>query len=386
MADSMAVPHSKSVKMKGFKTYGEKIKVAIIGCGWIAESHVDCYRKMPDVEIIALADLIPGKAKAFNQKYGLNANCYLSHTELLANEQPEIVSVCTYNMTHAECSIAAMRAGAHVLCEKPMCVTLEEAVEMTRVSHETGKKLSIGFQPRMDNNFKKIKEIVQSGDLGKVYYVQTGGGRPHGIPTPFGTTFIDDDTAGIGAVGDIGCYSLDLVLSALGYPKPVTVSGFTSDYFGKNPEYYPRHPEYADIFSVDDFAAAFIRFENGLVIDFRIAWAMNLDTPGDTIFMGTKASLRVPSTECWNGSLNKRLRLIKVSNRTGLKTVKKFRKLRSGGDVFFRKVRGFIEAVRENKPCSAPPEEIIYNQAIIDGIVRSAKLGHEVEIVIPDID
>ena len=104
-------------------------------------------------------------------------------------------------------------------------------------------------------------------------------------------------------MGDIGCYSLDMVLNAIGYPKPLTVSGYTSAYFGVRPDYYPNHPEYAEKFGVDDFAAAFIRLEGGIILDFRIAWAMNIDTPGDTIILGTEGGLRIPSTECWNGTV-----------------------------------------------------------------------------------
>ena len=122
---------------------------------------------------------------------------------------------------------------------------------------------------------------MQSGELGEVYYIQTGGGRRRGIPVPFGTSFIEEQTAGIGAVGDIGCYSLDMVLNAVGYPKPLTVTGFRGAFFGNKPEYYRKHPEYAQKFGVDDFAAAFVRLEGGIILDFRIAWAMNMDTPGD---------------------------------------------------------------------------------------------------------
>jgi predicted dehydrogenase len=96
--------------------------------------------------------------------------------------QMDGASVCTYNTTHAECSIALMEAGAHVLCEKPMSFTLQEAVEMVRASHKTGKFLSIGFQPRFDFMRQRVDSIIQSGALGKVYYVQSGGGRRRGIP------------------------------------------------------------------------------------------------------------------------------------------------------------------------------------------------------------
>ena len=100
-----------------------------------------------------------------------------------------------------------------------------------------------------------------------------------------------------------------MVLNAIGYPKPLTVSGYLSDFFGKDPATYPNHPEYAEKFSVDDFGAGFIRLEGGILLDFRIAWAMHLDTPGDTIIMGTKGGLRIPSTECWNGSIGGPLKI-----------------------------------------------------------------------------
>ncbi|MEG1743526.1 MAG: Gfo/Idh/MocA family oxidoreductase, partial [Clostridia bacterium] len=259
------------------KSFNGKLKVGIIGTGWIAECHMDAYKKMKDVEIVAGADLIPGKADEFFKRYGLeNVRTYPDHKAMLDAEQLDAVSVCTYNKTHAECAIYALDKGVNVLLEKPMCVTLDEAVEICRAEKKSGKVLSIGFQPRFDANMKKIKEIVSSGELGQIYYIQTGGGRRRGIPTPFGTSFISKDTGGIGALGDIGCYSLDMVLNAVGYPKPLTVSGYKSDFFGKRPEYYPTHPEYAEVFGVDDFAAAFVRLEGGIVLDFRIAWAMNL--------------------------------------------------------------------------------------------------------------
>ena len=135
-----------------------------------------------------------------------------------------------------------------------------------------------------------------TGALGEVYYIQTGGGRRRGIPTPYGTSFIEDKTAGIGAVGDIGCYSLDMVLNAIGYPKPLTVSGYKSSFFGTRPDYYPTHPEYAGKFEVDDFAAGFIRLEGDIVLDFRIAWAMNMDTSGDLLMLGRDAGIRIPET------------------------------------------------------------------------------------------
>lgn len=366
----------------------KKVRIGIIGTGWIAGSHIEEYLKMPDVEIVAGADLIEGKAKSFFEKYGVEgAKCYPSHKELIDAGEVDAVSICTYNATHAECAIYALEHGVNVLLEKPMCVTTEEAVAICRAEKKSGKILSIGFQPRFDNNMQMVKQIVQSGVLGKIYYIQTGGGRRHGIPTPFGTTFIESDKGVIGALGDIGCYSLDMVLNAIGYPKPLTVSGYVSDFFGKNPDYFTgegKPAEYAKIFGVDDFGAAFIRLEGGIILDFRIAWAMHLDTPGDTIIMGDKGSLRIPSTECWNGSIGGPLKLYQNIAGKDVETEFPVQPDREHG-CFYYKIRSFLDAVKEGGKAPVPSSEILYNQAIIDAINRSSKEGHEVSVEIPEI-
>lgn len=369
----------------------KKMRVGIIGCGWIADSHMKSYLKQPDVEIVAGADLIPGKAKAFMEKHGVEGakTDYASHKEMLADKSLNLdaVSICTYNRQHAQPAIDALNAGIHVLLEKPFTVTLDEAVAVMKAEKASGKVLSIGFQPRMDANMQNIKKIVESGVLGQIYYIQTGGGRRRGIPTPFGTSFIEDKTAGLGALADIGCYSLDMVLNAIGYPKPLTVSGYKSAFFGQDPNYCGykngKGEEYSKLFGVDDFAAAFIRLEGGIVLDFRIAWAMNLDTPGDTIIMGTKGSLRIPSTECWNGTVGGPMKIYSEVAGSQVETEIPILKQKEG--LFDLKIRTFLDACKNGTPAPVPSSQILYNQAILDGIARSAVAGKEVDIVIPEI-
>jgi len=362
----------------------QKVKIGIIGTGWIAEAHIKAYQNCPDVEIVALADIVPGKAEAFAEKFGVEgARCYLSDEELLANEKDlDGVSICTYNCQHAPCAIHALEAGVNVMLEKPFTVTLDEAIEVMKAEKKSGKLLTIGFQPRMSDNMQMIKKIVESGELGKVYYIQAGGGRRRGIPTPFGTTFIEKETGGIGALGDIGCYSLDMLLGAVGYPKPLTATGYTSDFFGKDPAYYPTHPEYAEKFGVDDFAAGFVRLEGDIVLDFRISWAMNMDTCGDALILGTEGGLRIPSTECWNGEFSKPLKVYKT---VAGKEICYEIPYAPCGDLFGKKIRSFVDSIKNNGAPTVPSSEIVINQAIIDGLVRSAKLGKEVEIVIPEV-
>jgi len=357
----------------------KKLKVGIIGTGWIAESHIQSYKIQPDVEIVAAADLIPGKAEKFMERFGVSGvRFYPSHKEMIDNEELDAVSICTYNTQHAEPTIYALKKGIPVLLEKPFTVTLEEAEEVCKVEKESGTFVSVGFQPRFDANMQMIKKIVDSGVLGKIYYIQTGGGRRRGIP---GSTFIEKSTGGIGALGDIGCYSLDMVLNAIGYPKPLTVSGYVSDFFGKDPKYNGAD---AARFSVDDFAAAFIRLEGDIILDFRIAWAMHVDTPGDTIIFGTEGALRIPSTDCWNGSVGGPMTLYHDVCGARTETVIPILQNTGKGGLFDKKIRSFLDAVKTGGPAPVPTSQILYNQAIIDGINKSAACGREVEIEFAD--
>ena len=331
----------------------KKLKVGIIGTGWIAESHISEYLKMPDVELVGVADLVDGKAEEFLRKWNApeGVRVYHSHKELIDNEELDAVSVCTYNMTHAECTIYALDHGVNVLLEKPMCVTLEEAVDIRKAEKRNGKIVSVGFQPRYNPNMQMIKYIIESGELGKVYHIQIGGGRRRGIPTPFGTTFIEKETGGIGALGDIGCYALDMVLNGMGYPKPLTVTGFLSDYFGKADDY-----KYKDVFGVDDFAAGFVRLEGGL---------------------------KIPSSGHW-GSIDAPLKIYRNIGDAQVETVVPMLPEPEEG-VFYWKVRKFLDAVKEGGEAPVPTSQAIYNQAILDGIYRSAQIGHEIELEIPEV-
>lgn len=387
MADEILEQFTPEAEEKKVKA-GKKLRVGIIGTGWIAEAHIQQYLEMDDVVVVAMADLIPGKAKAFKEKYQVpgDVHFYKNHKEMLDSEKLDAVSVCTYNATHAECTIYALEKGVNVLLEKPMTVTLDEAAEIMKAEKKSGKILSIGFQPRLDDNMQMIKKIVESGELGEIYYIQTGGGRRRGIPN---STFIEKRTAGIGALGDIGCYSLDMVLNAIGYPTPKTVSAYKSDFFGTSPVY--NNPVDAARFDVDDFAAAFIRLEpgeygdkNGIVLDFRISWAMHVDTPGDTIIFGKKAALRIPSTDCWNGTVGGPMKLYHDMAGARVETVVPIIQNKGKG-LFYKKVRSFLDAVKNGTAAPVPTSQIIKNQAILDGIVKSAELGREIEIVMPEV-
>ena len=239
----------------------KRVRVGIIGTGWIAAAHLASYKRMLDVDIIAGADIIEGKADAFFKEHNLkNVHTYTDHKEMLEKEQLDCVSVCTYNSAHAVCTIDALNAGINVLLEKPMCVTLDEAVAICR-AEKKGKVLTIGFQPRFDPNMQKIREIVQSGELGQVYYIQTGGGRRREYLFHLAQVSLRRQPELVRLVTSV-------VIVLIWFSMPLVIQTinriwFLWRIFGNKPEYYRRHPEYADKFGVDDFACAFIRLEGG---------------------------------------------------------------------------------------------------------------------------
>ncbi len=361
----------------------KKLRVGIIGCGGIAHAHMNAYLQIPEVEIVGGADIIPGKARAFMDEFGkTEALAFESATELLKCDL-DAVSVCTYNSQHAPCAIEALEAGCHVLLEKPMCLDMKEAAAIYAAEKKSGKILTIGFQPRYGKNFQQVKEIISSGALGDVYYVQTGGGRRRGIP---GGTFIDKDKAGVGALADIGCYALDFAMNSIGYPKPLTVSAVAYDYFGKNEKYYGQ----ADRFSVDDFSAAFVRLEGGITLDFRMSWAMHMDTTGDFLFLGKDAGLKVkqPHYELWGGAWDGAVGQITLYHDVFGKPTSTNIPINNDekSNLFYNKVKSFTDAVINGGTAPIPTSQILYNQAIIDGIIRSAACGHEVETDLSFLD
>ncbi len=356
-----------------------KLQIGIIGSGGISKAHVNAYKQLSNVEIVAVADIVPGRAEQFIQLMELpNAKPYLDHQGLL-KAGVDGVSICTPNVSHHRTTIDSLLAGVHVLLEKPMSVTLQESIEMVQASKQADKILTIGFQPRYDPNMSIIKDMVQSGQLGKVYYVQTGGGRRRGMP---GGTFISKEIAGAGAMADIGCYSLDMAMNALGYPKPLTVSAFTSNYFGTNPLYHRD----AAKFEVEDFGVAMVRFEGDIVMNFKVSWAMHMDTLGDTLFLGTQGGLKVkpfgkgPWSGMWDGKVGS---IELFHDIQGHHTESPIPIQEHNIDLFAEKVKDFVRAVAEGNPAPIPGEQIVRNQAVIDGILRSSATGREVEIHIP---
>ncbi|WP_042458905.1 Gfo/Idh/MocA family protein [Neobacillus dielmonensis] len=247
-----------------------KLKIGVIGGGSISDLHLDSYSINEQAEIIAICDLNSERSKQKAERYGAQYT-YSSYKELLANPEVEAVSICTWNHTHAEISMAALQAGKHVLVEKPLCTTVKDALQVEQIVKETGKLLQVGFVRRYGSNTNILKQFIDHDELGEIYYAKASCLRRLGNP---GGWFSDKERSGGGPLIDLGVHVIDLCWYLMGRPKVKSVSGNTYNKLGnranvQNLSYYKAADFDASNNTVEDLAIALIRFENGasLMVD-----------------------------------------------------------------------------------------------------------------------
>ena len=350
------------------------LKIGLIGTGGIAQVHMQALAKTEDIEVVAVCDLVEEKAVRTAETYGV-PNVFVDYHDVLAMDEIEAVSICTWNQAHCAPTVDALHAGKHVLVEKPMAATLVDATAMTKAAKETGLVLMVGVQPRFGFARKTAKAIVDAGTLGDIYYAEAVACRRCGIP---GGSFIKAETAGIGTVADIGVYALDEVLHLMGHPKPVAVSGIANNLLGKA---YTTPIEGAiqwaedwspEDLTVEDFGVATVRFENGALLVFKTSWIMHMDSLGGNLILGTKAGLKMNPLTLFTHDYN---RLVDIQPQPGSKD----------GDLFLAKNMAFAEAIWEGKPSPVPAQEMLITNVIIQGLIDSAAAGREVAVTVPEI-
>ncbi len=276
-----------------------KIKVAVIGCGNIANAaHIPAYMKNSEVEIKYFCDIIPERAEKCVEKYGCGI-AVTDYHDFLNDPEIDAVSVCTHNDFHSIISIDFLKAGKHVMCEKPAARILSEALEMQKVAHETGKILNIGVVNRFNTYVMKIRELIESGELGEVYHVYASFRSHRSIPG-IGGDFTIKAKAGGGSLIDWGVHFIDLVLYCCGDPKPLSASGEAFCKLGKDIKNYTYSSMWAEdtadmngTYDVDDSVVGLVR-TTGPVVSFNGAWAQNIGEREMFIdFMGDKAGIRL---------------------------------------------------------------------------------------------
>jgi predicted dehydrogenase len=350
--------------------------MGIIGCGGIAiGKFLPAMKKNGKFEIVAFCDTVLERAIEAKEQFGTtDAKVTTDYKELL-KEELDGVYVLTPNSSHAEISIAAMKAGKHVMCEKPMAKTYAEAKEMVKVANETGKLLNIGYQNRYRTDSQYLKKICENGELGEIYYAKAHAVRRRAVPT-WGV-FLDEEKQGGGPLIDIGTHALDLTLWVMDNYEPQMAVGSV---YRKLVDQKDTGNAWGDwdneLFTVEDSAFGYIKMKNGATIILESSWALNtLDVKeGKTTLCGTKAG----------ADMEDGLRINKVH--LGKLTVETPQLSGTGVDFFEGldvkeeevEQEVFYQSIVDNAPLVVKPEQALVVTQILEGIYESSKTGRPV--------
>jgi predicted dehydrogenase len=345
----------------------KKLKVGIIGTGSIATwAHMPGYQALADkVEVVAFCDIKPDVLKEKQEKFEVKRG-YLDYNEMLEKEELDAVSICTPNYAHKDPTIAALKAGIHVLCEKPIGMSAKEGYEMDEAAKKYGKILQIGFCWRWGGPSQAVKRYIDDGAMGEIYHSEVIAMRRRGIPG-WGV-FGEKDKQGGGPLIDIGVHAIDLALHFMGYPKPVSVSGASYQKFGKREGIIGLLGQWnRETFTVEDFAAGLVKFDNGTSMTIMSSFCANRDgDPFNVKLYGTEGGAEIDPCMIYreeHGSLVNitPVHIPKVTTHSA-------------------EIADFVDAILEEKPSPVPGWQGAITSQIIDAIYESQDTGREIVI------
>lgn len=353
----------------------EILNVALIGCGWIAaDKHLPAVTSQPDLKMYALCDIRSERAEALKKQYHIDAKVYTDYREMLKDPEIDIVEVATPNPLHCEMTVAALEAGKHVLCEKPMATTKAECELMIAAAKKAGKKLTVGYQWRYRAEALMVKDICAAGELGEIYYAKAHATRYRGVPT-WGEYLSGKNGGGVFIDGVP--HSLDLTLWAMNNYEPASVKANIYDRMKGKPEGCGWGGWREEDFKVEDSGFAIVTMKNGATVYIEASWLINmLSDDMKTTLCGTEGGLDMfggPHTVRFNGVKH---------GRSFLKTYDCSDPMAPGAVQTpappLAEIRHFVDCIRNDTDPFIKPEEAMVVTQIIEGIYRSAASGEEI--------
>ena len=354
-----------------------ELKVGMIGCGGIAGGkHLPALAKLSPVKMVAFCDIIEERAANHAGQFGVKgAKVYKDYRAMLGTEKLDVVHVCTPNISHSEITVAALEAGCHVMCEKPMAKTAEGARKMVEAAKRTGKKLTIGYQNRFRTDSQYLKRYCEGGGMGEIYFAKAHALRRRAVPT-WGV-FLDEEAQGGGPLIDIGTHSLDLTLWLMDNYEPEYAVGVTYHKLGQRKNasnawgtWDPKK------FTVEDSAFGFVKFRNGATVFIETSWALNIRLAGEAIctLCGTEAG-----ADMWDG--------LHINGERFSKLYTEKAQLEPGSVAFYSGVgedpqdleaKMWYNAVLEDKDPVVLPEQALVVTEILEAIYKSHDTGKPV--------
>jgi len=348
----------------------ETLKVAVIGVGGIARVHMPGWEASEHTEVVAGCDVNEAMLQSWGKQHGIT-KLVTDPAELFSDPDIHIIDVCTPNNYHAPLSIAALEAGKHVLCEKPLAPTPAEIRSMMAARDRSGKMLMTAQHFRFRGISKALKAEIDTGVLGDIYHARSWMLRRAAAPTRPG--FIMKQHSSGGPTIDIGVHILDLTLWFMGNPKPVAVTGVSRTELAHTEGAFSIWGGAIPAeFDVEDFAAAFVRFENGATLVLEVSWLLHHDTDGEDMQMwlyGTQAGCHWPKCEVYQTNYETRQHYNRQLKLT-----------RDIHEAHAQECIEFAQAIVDGAPSPVPAEQSLQVMTILDGIYRSQQVGGEVTL------
>lgn len=346
-----------------------KLKIGVIGIGVIATTkHIPNLLKREDIEVTALCDVDTEKCVKANKDFGLHTKIYTDYKELCENKELDVIHVCTPNPLHCPMTLEALKNGKHVHCEKPIACTYADAQKMIAAAKEAGKKLTSGLQWRYNAAPLKMKEMVQNGELGDIYYVKSQQLRPRRLPA-YGV-YTNKELNGGGVLMDGGPHSIDLPMWLTDNYEVESVRGVTFDKMKDFPEGNDLGPWDPETFDVEDTAMAMITMKNGMMIYMETAWITNMmqEAPGVIASIaGTKAGVDMvgPTFEC----------SVRTTKIVDGKLTTEIKNLEEPVDMNAYDINHWIDAIQNGGEPAILPEQAATVTRVIEAIYESAATG-----------
>jgi predicted dehydrogenase len=349
----------------------KKIKIGVLGAGGIGTVHLDSYMNNPDCEVVAICDSNNERVQEKAKKYNI-PNTFTNYDKMLEMDLDGI-SICTWNNTHAAASIAALKAGKNVLCEKPPAMNTQQAKEMVDEARRNRKLLMIGFVRRFGETASVVKDFIKNGKFGEIYYAKTGCIRRCGNP---GGWFSHKELSGGGPLIDLGVHIIDLAMYLMGKPRVVSVTGNTYNKIGsrshiKGYNFY-KSADYNGYSDVEDSANALVKFENGASLFVETSFVQNIKK--DVLYMdiyGNKGGASIePEFEIYTEENGYMVDIKPVLSSSSFD-------FRQG---FNSEINHFIDSIRGKVQCISPGEDGITIMQILDAIYESSLTGEMIKI------
>lgn len=346
----------------------EKVRIGVVGTGSLAGLHIKAYRGNPYVKLTAVCDLNGERARKCADEFGIG-KAYEDYHEMVESDEIDAISIVTWNNTHAPIAVAALEAGKHVFCEKPPALNAAEAVMMGKAAKKNGKLLMYGFIKRFSQYVQVMKECIDKGELGEIYFAKAGYLRRCGNP---GGWFATKSLSGGGPLIDLGVHTIDLAMYLMGKPKPVSVFGCTYGKFGnraniKGYSWYRTVDYNCRKNEVEDFANAIIKFENGASLYFETSWDMHI--PKDMIYTqiyGDKGGVDLePEFNIYTERNDYLVNYKPVLDSYSFEIDK----------AFSAEINHFVDCIVNGTPCICPAEDGVTIMKIFDAVYKSAATG-----------